>query len=115
MSALPPALHAPRLRGWMVWLVPLVALALVVGWEVDWGRQIVRVPSTPVPVEPKPVTASALPDYQIEGGLAAHSETVQRTLFNATRRPAPALAADDGPKQIARGAFQLMGTTVTGE
>jgi hypothetical protein len=40
---------------------------------------------------------------------------VQRTLFNATRRPAPALAVEDGPRQVARGAFQLMGTTVTGD
>ena len=114
MSALPNAASG-RLRGWMLWLVPLVVLALVVGWETDWGRQIVRVPSTPAPAEPKPLTTAALPDYQIEGGLAAHSEMVQRTLFNATRRPAPALAADDGPRQVARGAFQLMGTTVTGE
>jgi len=114
MSALPPAIQAPRLRGWMLWGVPLVALGLVVGWETDWGRQIVRVPAAPPAVEPKAVTATALPDYQIEGGLAAHSETVQRTLFNATRRPAPALASEDGPKQIAHGAFQLMGTTVTG-
>ena len=115
MSTLPPAIQAPHLRGWMLWSVPLVVLALVVGWETDWGRQVVRVPATPPPAEPKPVTATALPDYQIEGGLAAHSETVQRTLFNATRRPAPALASEDGPKQIVHGAFQLMGTTVTGE
>jgi hypothetical protein len=114
MSAL-PQVTAGRLRGWTLWLVPLAALALIVGWETDWGRQIVRVPSTPGPVEPKPLTTAALPDYQIEGGLVAHSETVQRTLFNATRRPAPALAVDDGPRQIARGAFQLMGTTVTGD
>jgi hypothetical protein len=114
MSAL-PQIQATRLRGWTLWLLPLVALALIVGWEIDWGRQIVRAPPPPAPVEPKPLTAAALPDYQIEGGLAAHSETVQRTLFNATRRPAPALAADQGPRQIARGAFQLMGTTVTGD
>ncbi len=114
MSAL-PQIPAARVGGWMVWLVPVVVLAFIVAWETDWGRQIVRVPSTPAPAEPKPLTPSALPDYQIEGGLAAHSETVQRTLFNATRRPAPALAADDGPRQVARGAFQLMGTTVTGD
>jgi len=114
MSAL-PQLPAGRVRNWMLWVVPVVALALIVAWETDWGRQIVRVPSTPAPVEPKPLTAAALPDYQIEGGLAAHSETVQRTLFNATRRPAPELAADQGPRQIAHGAFQLMGTTVTGD
>jgi hypothetical protein len=115
MSALPQAMQPTRLPTWLLWVLPIVALALVVGWEVDWGRQIVRVPSTPQPVEPKPVAAAALPDYQIEGGLPAHSETVQRTLFNATRRPAPALASEDGPKQIAHGAYQLMGTTVTGE
>lgn len=115
MSALPQGLNATRLRGSALWLVPVVALALVVGWETDWGRQIVRVPSTPGPVEPKPMVAAALPDYQIEGGLPAHSETVQRTLFNATRRPAPVATADDGARQVARGAFQLMGTSVTAE
>jgi hypothetical protein len=115
MSALPQGLAANRLRGAALWLVPLAALVLVVAWETDWGRQIVRVPSTPPPVEPKPIVAAALPDYQIEGGLAAHSETVQRTLFNATRRPAPVPAADEGPRQVARGAFQLMGTSVTPE
>jgi hypothetical protein len=99
----------------MAWLLPVAALMLLIGWETDWGRQIVRVPSTPPAAEPKPVTAAVLPDYEIDGGLPAHAETVQRTLFNATRRPAPVLAADDGPRQIARGKFQLMGTTVTGE
>ncbi|HTS21499.1 MAG TPA: hypothetical protein VMN79_06755 [Casimicrobiaceae bacterium] len=112
MSALPAA-RAPQIRGWMLWLAPAIVLALVVGLETDWGRQVVRVPSTPPPVEPKPVSVAALPDYQIEGGLAAHSETVQRTLFNATRRPAPALASNEGPKQIVHGKFQLTGTTVT--
>jgi len=115
VSALPQAVRGPRLRGWTLWLAPIVALALVIGWETDWGRQIVRVPSAPAPAEPKPLSVAALPDYQIEGGLAAHSETVQRTLFNATRRPAPPAAGNDGPRQIAHGAFQLMGTTVSGE
>jgi len=115
MSALPQAMRGSMLRGWTLWLAPIVVLALVIGWETDWGRQIVRVPSAPAPAEPKSLSVATLPDYQIEGGLAAHSETVQRTLFNATRRPAPAAAGNDGPRQIAHGAFQLMGTTVTGE
>jgi hypothetical protein len=116
MSALPQVLFGGgRVRGWMAWLLPVTALMLLIGWETDWGRQIVRVPSTPPAAEPKPVTAAVLPDYEIDGGLPAHAETVQRTLFNATRRPAPVLAADDGARQIVRGKFQLMGTTVTGE
>lgn len=106
---------AGRLRAWAVWLVPAVALALLIGWETDWGRQIVRVPAVPPAGAPKPVAAEVLPDYTIEGGLPAHAETVQRTLFNATRRPAPELAVDSGPRQIAHGKYQLMGTTVTGE
>ena len=116
MSALPQVLFRPgRFPGWMIWVLPVAALLLLIGWETDWGRQIVRVPSTPPAAEPKPVSAAVLPDYQIDGGLPAHAETVQRTLFNATRRPAPVLAAEDGPRQIVRGQFQLMGTTVTGE
>ncbi len=116
MSALPQVLFRPgRFPGWMIWVLPVAALLLLIGWETDWGRQIVRAPSTPPAAEPKPVSAAVLPDYQIDGGLPAHAETVQRTLFNATRRPAPVLAAEDGPRQIVRGQFQLMGTTVTGE
>ena len=115
MSSLPPLLTASRARAWASWLLPAAALVLLLGWETDWGRQIVRVPATPSPVEPRPVTAVVLPEYQIEGGLPAHAETVGRTLFNATRRPAPVLAADSGPRQIVRGRYQLMGTTVTGD
>jgi len=115
MSTLPALVNGNRAPGWALWVVPAVALAALVGWETDWGRQIVRVPSAPPPVEPKPVVAAALPEYRIEGGLPAHAETVARTLFNATRRPAPVLAGDGGPQTLRPGQFQLMGTTVTGE
>jgi len=115
MSTLPQVLNAHRVRGWMAWLLPVAAFALLIGWETDWGRQIVRAPAGTPAAEPKPMNVAVLPDYQIEGGLPAHVETVQRTLFNATRRPAPVLAAADGPRQIAHGQFQLMGTTVTAE
>jgi len=100
---------------WALWLVPAAALALVLGWETDWGRQLARVPPPAPPIEPKPVAAAVLPEYQIEGGLPGHAETVGRTLFNVTRRPAPVLAADSGPRQIVRGRYQLMGTTVAGD
>jgi len=115
MSTLPLTINGSRARGWALWVVPAVALAALVGWEIDWGRQLVRMPSAPPPVEPKPVTAAALPEYRIEGGLPAHAEMVARTLFNATRRPAPVLAVDGGPHRLNPGRFQLMGTTVTAE
>jgi len=115
MSTLPLTINGSRARGWALWVVPAVALAALVGWEIDWGRQLVRTPSGPPPVESKPVTAAALPEYRIEGGLPAHAEMVARTLFNATRRPAPVLAVDGGPHRLNPGRFQLMGTTVTAE
>ena len=115
MSTLPLTINGSRARGWALWVVPAVALAALVGWEIDWGRQLVRMPSAPSPVEAKPVTAAALPEYRIEGGLPAHAEMVARTLFNATRRPAPVLAVDGGPHRLNPGRFQLMGTTVTAE
>ena len=114
MSTLPLTINGNRARGWALWVVPAVALAALVGWEIDWGRQLVRMPSAPPPVESKPVTAAALPEYRIEGGLPAHAEMVARTLFNATRRPAPVLASD-GPRRLNPGRFQLVGTTVTAE
>jgi len=115
MSTLPLTINGSRARGWALWVVPAVALAALVGWEIDWGRQLVRMPSAPPPVESKPVTAAALPEYRIEGGLPAHAEMVARTLFNATRRPAPVLAGDGGPRRLNPGRFQLVGTTVTAE
>ena len=111
MSTLPLTINGSRARGWALWVVPAVALAALVGWEIDWGRQLVRMPSAPPAVDPKPVTAAALPEYRIEGGLPAHAEIVARTLFNATRRPAPVLASD-GPHRLNPGRFQLVGTTV---
>ena len=59
--------------------------------------------------------AAVLPEYKIDGGLPAHSETVDRTLFNATRRPAPVLAGDNTPRRLKPGQFQLTGTAVSGE
>jgi hypothetical protein len=56
-----------------------------------------------------------LPEYKIDGGLAAHAETVGRTLFNATRRPAPVLAGDNAARRLKPGQFQLTGTAVSGE
>jgi hypothetical protein len=115
MSALPPSLNVSRARSWAWWALPVVALAGLIGWETDWGRHIVRVPSSAPPIEPKAISAAVLPEYQIAGGLQSHSETVERTLFNATRRPAPVLAGDGGPGVLKPGQFVLMGTTVAGE
>src|SRR5262249_51401511 len=115
MSSFPLPQIANGARTWVIWVVPAAVLAALVGWELDWGRQVERAPAASQQVEPKPVTVAVLPEYRIEGGLPAHAETTERTLFNATRRPAPVLTGDNAPKRLKTGQFTLVGTTVTGE
>src|SRR5215831_18326973 len=93
------------------WLLPLVALAITFGLETDWGRSVEARPQPAQVIEAKPVATALLPEYEIAGGVAARAETVERTLFNPTRRPAPALAQDgSGPGRMKRGQFALTGT-----
>jgi hypothetical protein len=105
---------AHRVQAWAWWLLPTIALGALIGWEIDWGRHVLPVPAAQAPIVPKPVESLVLPEYRLEGGIAARSETVSRTLFNPTRRPAPVLATEGGPRRIQPGQFQLVGTTVTG-
>ncbi len=103
-----------RARAWLWWLTPFAALVLLLGIETDWGRGIQPMPGPAPAVEPKPVTVALLPEYALQGGLAAHTETVNRTLFNPTRRPAPALAAS-ARSSMPKGQFLLTGTAVAGD
>jgi hypothetical protein len=63
-------------------------------------------------IAPKPVVTSLLPEFTIEGGVSARTETVQRTLFNPTRRPAPPAVQDAAAVRLKRGQFALTGTMV---
>jgi len=104
-----------HLRATLWWLVPLAVLLALIGWEVDWGAEVRKRPPPGEPVPPKPVAASLLPEYVIEGGVAGRTETVNRTLFNPTRRPAPVAVADAAKPQLQRGLYTLTGTTVAGD
>jgi hypothetical protein len=53
-----------RMRGWLVWLLPFIVLALVIGWEADWGRKWRHVPVTDAAVVPQPVVVAVLPEYK---------------------------------------------------
>ena len=108
-----PAIYGWRSRLW--WLVPVLALGVLLGIELGWGRQVHRLPEPAPVLEARPVTPALLPEYKIEGGVAGHAETVNRTLFNPTRRPAPIVAADAGRSQMQRGQFVLTGTSLAGE
>jgi hypothetical protein len=99
-------------RSALWWLVPLVALAALVAYETDFGQALRKTPPPPPPVEPKPVVSALLPEYAIEGGIAARRETVERTLFVPTRRPAPPLAVESAKPRMQRGQFALTGTLI---
>src|SRR5438105_8564260 len=102
-----------RCRLW--WLVPALAIGVLLGIELGWGRQVHRLPEAPPALEARQVTPALLPEYKIEGGLAGRVETVNRTLFNPTRRPAPTAVVDAGKSQLQRGQFVLTGTSLAGE
>jgi len=105
---------AIRARASLWWSVPLLIAVVFIAWETDFGRTIRRAPPAEAPVEPRPVATALLPEYQIAGGTAARAETVQRTLFNPTRRPAPVVAADSTRSTMQKGQFALTGTMVVG-
>jgi len=106
MDSLPP-----RVRAALWWLVPLAVLAVLIGWEAGWGGAIRKAPPPQSPATPKPVALALMPEYSIAGGVAARTETVARTLFNPTRRPA-ASVADSSKARMQRGQFALTGTTM---
>jgi hypothetical protein len=99
-------------RSSLWWLVPLAVLVALVGYETGFGRALRKLPPQPAAVEPKPVTVTLLPEYAIAGGIGARRETVDRTLFTPTRRPAPVLVAEAGKPHMQRGQFALTGTMI---
>ena len=105
---------ATRARASLWWSAPLLIALVLIAWETDFGRAVRRLPPPEPPVEPRPVVTSVLPEFAIPGGTAARTDTVQRTLFNPTRRAAPVLAADTTKARMQRGQFALTGTMVVG-
>lgn len=104
----------PRIGRWLLWLAPFAVLALAIGWQTDWGHAFRREPPAEIEVAPAPVATVVLPEFLIEGGVAAMAATVERPLFNATRRPAPVAVAEAPKPTIQRGQFTLTGTLITG-
>ena len=73
---------------------------------------MVSTDASPAPLA-TPLAPSLLPDYAMGGGVETRSETINRTLFNPTRRPAPpAPPPAAAAAAMARGTFALTGTTV---
>jgi general secretion pathway protein N len=102
-------------RSLLLWGIPFAIVLGALGYETDWGRGIGPETARTKAGTPPPVTVALLPEYKIVGGVEARKETVDRVLFNPTRRPAPpavATASSGGSRQ--NGLYVLTGTSVTG-
>jgi hypothetical protein len=104
------------MRSLVLWGIPFAIVLTALAYETDWGRDIDREATAPRPAPAAPVTVSLLPEYKIAGGVDARKETVDRVLFNPTRRAAPPAPATAGGAagSMQKGQYALTGTTVTG-
>lgn len=100
------------MRAALVWATPFALLAVLLLWQTDWGRAFARTPPTEAAVAPQPLSIALLPEYAPQGTPDTNRDVVERTLFNPTRRPAPAAVADNAKPRIQRGQFALAGTLV---
>lgn len=113
MNATMPMNAVPaQMRGWLVWAVPCALLALVILWQVDWGRAFYWEPPAESSAPPQPIMLSVLPEYRPLAQGEAARDAVERTLFNPTRRPAPTALAEAAKPRMQRGQFALSGTLV---
>ena len=103
----------PRISRWIPWLVPFALLALAIGVQTGWGNDLKLAPLNEAPVVPAPVTTSVAPEFRIDGGLEAMKSTVERPLFNSSRRPAPPAVVEAAKPTLQRGQFVLTGTMIT--
>jgi len=101
-----------RVRNWLIWAMPFAVIAVLIAWETEWGRALTRVPALDTNVVPQPVKLALLPEYKVDGGVEGNRETIERTLFNPTRRPAPLAAVAEAKRTMPKGQFVLTGTTV---
>jgi len=105
---------SPLLRRLLLWAVPFAIVVAALAYETDWGRAITHDTPPPAASSPQPVAIALLPEYRIDGGTEARRQTVERVLFNPTRRPAPATQGPGGKSALQRGLYTLTGTTVVG-
>ena len=103
------------LRAVLVWGIPFAVVVAALGYETDWGRDVTPDGPAPAKAGPSPAGVALLPEYGISGGVDARRETVDRSLFNPTRRPAPpAPPTAQAATQAQHGQYTLTGTTLVG-
>src|SRR3954463_16142070 len=102
-------------RSVLMWLIPFAIVAAVLGVETDWGRDVDGEAAPTASGAVQPVSVALLPEYRVDGGVDARKETVDRVLFNPTRRPAPpATASAAASATMRRVQYPLPGTPMVG-
>jgi hypothetical protein len=103
------------MRNILVWGIPFAVVVVALGYETHWGQRIAEDEPPARASAPTPVPVALLPEYGINGGVDARRETVERSLFNPTRRPAPPATQTAAAKPAAQhGQYTLTGTTMMG-
>jgi hypothetical protein len=98
----------------LVWTVANVALLLLIGGELGWGKKLVEPMPAPVVPPSAPVNIVLPPDYRLPALEKAFAGTLERPLFVPTRRKAPP-PPPPPPPAMKKGQFQLLGTIITDE
>jgi len=95
------------------WGLAYIALAGIIGLELDWGRRIH--PSLPLP---KQIPAARL-DYQVQPEFTllaleqGFAETTARPMFTPARRPPPLAPSVQAKPAMQKGQFTLLGALIT--
>ena len=55
----------PRITRWLYWLAPFALLALAIGIQTGWGRNLKLAPLAEAPVVPAPVATAVAPEFRI--------------------------------------------------
>jgi hypothetical protein len=104
------------MRNVVVWAIPFAVVVVALGYETHWGQGIAHEQPLPKASAPARVPVALLPEYAINGGVDARRETVERSLYNPPRRPAPPAAPAAAAKGAAQhGQYALTGTTMMGK
>jgi hypothetical protein len=85
---------------------------LLLAWQTDWGRAFARTPPAERPAAPRRCRSRCCPSTSPRRRLDKNKDAVERTLFNPTRRPAPAGVRRVAKPKMQRGQFTLAGTIV---
>ena len=101
----------PRTAELSLWLLLCTGLAVFIGQQVDWGRQLRMHPKV-IPYEAASYVPPAVSSPPQLEAADRYLEAVERPLFVFTRRPAPPPPPPSVPSTMKKGQFKLSGVSI---